>query len=299
VLTEAQLVMRKTMITGSDITAIVGADPSRGPFDCFVEKVEGWVRTPTGPMEGGMFLEPGVGDWYLFRHPGRRFVDAPGTIRHPTMERVGCTPDRLVAEEEQISESQAVSRTFDLSIKVPTPFGARFYGEPGTDDIPLHNLLQLQWELIPLRALDLVTTGYCELAAPIDGDLRVYQLKEDRELQEMLLDAGARFWKDHIEPKVPPPLDGSKVANQWLAKRFPTKTTALLEATLDDEVLGLELKEACAAYDVAEKRKELAKQRLKERIGENAGLLLSAGKCTWKTDKRGRKNFRHPFKNEE
>jgi putative phage-type endonuclease len=291
-LTDEQKAMRRTGCGGSDIAAILGVSPSRGPLDVYLSKEEGWEQPVTSVMELGNVYEPATAALYAQRTGAE--VAEPGTLRHCSIPIALCTPDRLAKFSDGGLRGYGIR---DLSIKVPWHYLGQ-WGESGTDEIPVPYLLQLQWETMILRSLNMITEHVHHLAAPIDGDLRIFEIEEDEEIQATCLDAAKRFWRDHVEPKKPPDLDGSGTATEWLKKRFKTSSGALLDATPQDEVLALELKEACQAHNSAEARKELAKQRLKERIGSDAGLRTADGVVSWKPTKKGNRVFRHPYSRE-
>lgn len=286
-LTEEQLALRRTGIGGSEIAAVAGLDPYRTALDVYLAKVEGWMEPLTAPMERGIFLEDGIANWYA--HRTGRALRAVGTIRHPRHPLMLCTPDRLAGPAPDTDETLEL----DLSIKAPGPYVREQWGDPGTDDVPQHYLVQEQWELAILRALwpDQVSST-AHLAAPIDGDLRVYVIREDVEIQEMLREAAERFWRDHVERREPPPIDGSPSCAAWLKRKFSRDTGPMLEASAEQDLLAVELQEAERAAAAADERVELAKNRLKAGIGEAAGLQGPFGRVTWKANKNNVRSFR-------
>ncbi len=287
-LSEEQLALRRTGVGGSEVGALLGVDPRSGPLDVYLAKKEGLVRESTPVMELGNFYEPATANLYAHR-TGAKLKEV-GTVAHPGIPFAICTPDRLASQTE--------GQWYDLSIKVPW-FYLGQWGDPGTDEVPMPYLLQLQWETFILRARgELGESRQHHLAAPIDGDLRVYVIEEDVEIQQRMLDVVAKFWRDHVLKSEPPPLDGTATATDWLKRRFRESSGEMLEATADDEVLTLELREACTGFSEAERRLDLVKNRLRERIGTNAGLRTVAGAITWRPTKKGNRVLRHPFSRE-
>lgn len=282
-LTAEQMEMRRTGMGGSEIGAVVGLNPYATPLDVYLAKVDGYEQPVSSAMERGIFLEAGVCAWYAHR-TGAELREV-GTIRHASRSIMLCTPDRLATKD-------GVTR--DLSIKVPGPNVREQWGEVWTDEIPLAYLVQLQWEDNILLSLGHDVSPEMHLAAPINGDLAVYTIRRDVELQGVLVEAGERFWRDHVEKKVPPPLDGSDSATAWLARRFPRSRGAMVTATAQDEVLAAEFLEARTATDAAELRQELMAQRLKERIGDADGIETTVGKFTWRSNKNGVRSFNPP-----
>lgn len=284
-LTEAQQEMRKTGCGGSEVAAIAGVDPYRTAWDVYVTKVDGWQQEDGPHLERGRFLEDGVARWYAHRGgwPSPSVLNEPGTLRHPREPLAICTPDRLVPFDGP-SHEPGVSRL--LSIKVPGPHVREQWGEPGTDDVPLPYLLQLQWEFGIVGehfSLDPVA----HLAAPIDGDLRVYAIRRDPEIFASLLDRVKAFWREHVLPKVPPPINGGDNAAAWLKNRFPRDRTPLLRASIEDEGLAIRLQGAELARDAAEEALGAVKNEMRQRIGDAQGIEGAFGRVTWKANRNG------------
>lgn len=284
-LTSEQKATRLTGTGGSEIAAIAGVNPWASAFDVYLAKVDGFEIEQNEAMERGTFLEDGVARWYAHRM-GAHFAPATGTIRHASNPYALCTPDRLVVFDN--------GREFlDLSIKVPGPtYGRESWGAAGTDDFPLMYLLQLQWELGILASRGFSLTEEHHLAAPIDGALRIYVVRRDPEVFADLLEINDAFWRNHIIPRIPPPMDGSDGAGRWLDRKFPRNREPLRAATLQESALVLALMEAEAKAEAAEGEREAAKNRLKASIGDGAGIEGAFGRVTWKANKHGVRSFK-------
>lgn len=285
-LTAEQQEMRRTGCGGSEVAAIAGVDVYRSAWDVYVSKVDGWQQEDGPHLERGRFLEDGVARWYGHRHDVAAMVEC-STQRHPTEPLALCTPDRLFPVRSDLFRL--------LSIKVPGPHVREQWGEPGTDDVPLPYLLQLQWEFGVYGAL-MALDPVAHLAAPIDGDLRVYAIRRDPEIFEQLLDRVKAFWRDHVEPRIPPPINGGDNAGAWLKNRFPRDRTPLLSATTDDDVLALRFMEAESAHDAAKDVLDAVKNEVRQRIGEAAGIEGAFGRITWKADKNGKRSLKAKWK---
>lgn len=286
-LSPEQKSVRLTGTGGSEIAAVAGVNPWSSAFDVYLAKVDGYEIEQNEAMERGTFLEDGVARWYAHR-TGARFAPETGTIRHASNPYALCTPDRLICATER---DRCVYR--DLSIKVPGPtYGRETWGEAGTDDVPTMYLLQLQWELGILGSLGFALTDEHHLAAPIDGALRIYRIRRDPEVFADLLEINDAFWKNHVLPRVPPPMDGSDGAGRWLDRKFPRNREPLRPATLHESALVLALMEAEEKSAAAKTEHEAAKNRLKESIGSAAGIEGPFGRVTWKANKHGVRSFK-------
>jgi predicted phage-related endonuclease len=275
-LTPEQLVMRREGIGGSEASAIVGENPYMSLIDVYNAKKDPNYSVPvTHHMERGIFYEPGTANWYAHR-TGAKLREV-GTVFHPKKSFVFCTPDRLATKDDE----------YDLSIKVPGPYALESWGEPGTDEAPEHAILQVNWEGIVLGPLYGIRRA--EIVAPIDGDLAVYPVRFDTELQEMMLEAAERFWKDYVVPGRPPPPDGSDRYTEWLKNKFPKERNreALLTADERAEQLIVRLKAAKEAAEQHETEAKKVRQELELIIGDSAGITGRAGYVYWRKNKDG------------
>ncbi len=277
--TPEQLEARRRGIGGSEISAVLGMDPFKGPLDVYLSKAEGYEQPDNPDMERGRFLEEGIARWYAHREQVRVVRELPTVFG--SLPNAFCTPDGFVELPSRLRR--------DVSIKAPR-FGLD-WGETGGQHVPLHYVLQLQWEDAILSTVD-TWDPVAHLVAFVEGDLRVYPITRDRELQGWMLDEARRWWVDHIEAKKPPPLDGSAGAAAWLRRRFPRDTKPVRAATLDEQTLLFELQARQAEVDAAEKAYATARQRVEEAIADGAGIEGAVGRVTWRADKNGKRSFR-------
>ena len=293
-LTEEQLVFRRTGIGGSEISAVVGMNPHKSPLDVYLSKRDGLVEDENPDMERGRFLEPGLAAWYAYRE-SRVLLDQVGSLRHPAHSFAICTPDYLTRPLGSSNEAPLL-----LSIKCPGPFARDNWGEPETDDVPAPALLQLQWEMLIVPAvMSGVHPHGADLAAMVDGDLRIYRIAANPEIQTMLLDGAYRFWRDHVLPGKPPPIDGSESAKQFLSRQHRHHRPEMIEASIDDLPLLVEAREAAAANDIASERHELARNKLRERIGDARGIKSSIGNVSWAANRHGTRSLRASWKKQQ
>ncbi len=288
---------RRKGIGGSEISAILGLDPFRGPLDVYLAKVEGHDSPDNPDMERGRFLEGAVADWYAHREGVSPSGNA-GVAWHPVTDFqtthpngiARCTPDRLIWLEPGVVR--------DLSIKAPRRGGDQWGEHSGSHRIPAYCATQLQWEDAVLTAANPGTLMHplMHLAALVDGELRIYHCERDTELQALLLTEAEKWWQKHVVGKVPPELDDGDGAKQWLRRRFPKDLQPVRAASLEEEVLLAQLSEAAKALAGAEKAYEIERRRTEEAIGEAGGIEGSAARVTWRaTGKNGTRRFLKSF----
>jgi putative phage-type endonuclease len=262
-----------------EIAAVLGLNPFMSAIDVWLAKVEGYQQPVNSNMERGTFLEDGVARWYAART--KTELRDVGTLRHPSMPHVGCTPDKLF--------NTAGARSRLLSIKVPGNWLSEEWGEPHAWQCPTYAYLQLQAEMAVCRALGLCDTDFAHLAAVLNGDLEVLTVPGDEQVQARLLEEAEAWWAKHVDTKTPPPLDGSESAKQWLRRRFPKSEKPVRVATAAEDLLALKLQEAEQAWTAVNKAYELARQPIEEAIGDAEGIEGPFGRITFRTDARGRR----------
>lgn len=278
-----QLARRLAGITATDVAAIVGVHPDRSAVNVWLEKrgeAPPWVETSR--TKWGDILEPSVRADYAERHNVR--VEEPGTLAHPDAEWMLATPDGVAYAPGGIEPLNG------LEIKAHTIRLAHMYGDPGTDEVPPHELCQCVWGM--------AVTGLTrwDLVAFIDNQPREFVIERDDEVIAYLTERAERFLVDNVRGGVPPDPDGSDAYDEWLKARWARNTEDLIDIGEDIEIFGFiergkALREQDAAID--DELQKLA-QLIKARIGDKAGLTWKdangkALKLTWKRNKPGKR----------
>lgn len=95
-------------------------------------------------------------------------------------------------------------------------------------------------------------------------------------------DIAARFWRDHIERKVPPPADGSDSARDALSRLYPHDRRPLLTAAGEQVYLLENYRAARRQRDSAQVRLDAMENRVRELIGDAAGIEWPGGRILWR-----------------
>lgn len=153
------------------------------------------------------------------------------------------------------------------------------WGDPGTSQMPRRYLAQCagymaltgleRWDLHRLR----FGMGRIETVT--------YTVYRDAELEGMLLDAAAKFVRDHLQPQKPPARVDIEDRQMELARLFPRDSGLMRKANPSEECLLETYREAIIEAKRAEVRKDLVETTLKERIGADKGLDGAAGKVSY------------------
>lgn len=267
--------MRRAGVTATDMAALTGHHPYRSPMDVYCDKngtapaFDGNERT-----KWGLLLEVPIRADYAERHGA--YVDVPGTLQHPEDEWAIATPDGAVYVGRTGPVGQADR---GLEIKCHTIFEAWRYGEPGTDEVPMHELLQCSWNM------HVTGLSRWDLVAFIDGQPRDYVIPRDQELIDMMREIAIRF-RRNLAQGIPPAADGTDGYDQYLRRTYPQHMSEGLIAIDPADRDMVALRNVTAELAKLQSTEETLKQALKTRIGEAAGLIWKEGgkdrKITWR-----------------
>lgn len=254
---------RMAGIGGSDAAAALGLSQWKTPYALYQEK-----RGELGPqpdnesMLWGRALEPVIRQQYAER-TGRTVHLPESILHHP---KIGF----MLANVDGVT-------TDDRLLEIKTARTAQDWGEPGTDEIPQAYLIQVQ------HYLSVTELPVADVAALIGGsDFRLYEVPADPELQQMIIDGEAEFWRRVQDGNPPEPVSYADVQ-----ARFGRRSTAAaVEADTDlrDYVRSLHaIKQQMAAL---KEHEEDFKTRIMLALGEADTLTFSGlTLATWKAAK--------------
>lgn len=267
----AWLAARRLGMTGTDIAAILGLNPWRRPIDIYCEKLGLTpAREANEAMWWGSYLEEGMARRYaeltklpkgeLLRgaaiakaFPKNRvqvFGHGPSAqvlIRHKSFSFLYATVDGLIP-----------SLKTGLELKTASDHTADEWGEQGTDQIPIHYLTQCA-HYLAIAEFDVWDVGaLIGMGARISGNLALYRVQRNRSLESEIIDAAVRFWRENVQKRIPPAMDGSEGWQSYLARKYAHATGRVLRATP-------RIYELAAQYRDAQKRRQEA---------EDAELLM-------------------------
>lgn len=203
---------RMTGVGGSDTPALLGLSTYKTALDVFMEKRG---LTPpaeeTQAMRWGKLLEPVVRQEYAER-TGRTVTLPLAMLRHEKYPFVIGHPDGLVVGEQRGYEGK-IARS------------GEGWGEQGTDQVPEAYLLQAQHYMV------LTAFPVWDLAVLVGNmDFRIYEIPADAELQGMIIEAAADFWKHVDADEAPEPDWESPLTLPALRKLYAGTNGMELEA---------------------------------------------------------------------
>jgi len=191
-------------IGGSDASVVLGLNKYKTPFELWLEKTGQVVpqEIQNDAAYFGTLLEDLVAKEFEKRS-GKKVRKRNVMFRHHHHEFLIANIDRFVVGEKAILECKTAS--------------AFLSKEWEGDEIPEAYIVQVQHYLGVLGPE--YKKGY--FAVLIGGQKFIWkEIERDDELIEMIFAAEIDFWKNHVEKNIPPALDGSSAAEQYLKERY-------------------------------------------------------------------------------
>jgi len=274
---EAWLAERRQLLTASDVAAVLGQDPRRGPLAVWADKVHGITSEENAPMRRGRRLEAAVAEEYseLTGRPAIAGDDPYRITRHPEIPWLGATLDRTTIG--CAATPAPASGPAPLQLKAVSGMKASEW----RDEPPTPYLIQVQ--------IEIACTGaeWGSLAALVGGLTVVWKdlIRHERFLAKALPRLEA-FWLQ-VRRREAPEADGSEGTTDALKTLYAEEDGETVE--LDDDAVGLADALDRHRRREAEERqhvRELA-NKLRRRIGSATfGALPDGSYLSLKTQER-------------
>lgn len=262
---------RTRHITGTDAAKLLGLSKFGDPFTVWLEKTgQAPKKEPSRKMIAGTRYQQAILDDYaletghVVQHVGANalYIGAGGLL--------AASLDGL---DQTLGYAPVDAKNVGYTAK------DEGWGEEGTDQIPPDYRCQL--------AAQMAVTGakLSRLAVLVGGwELKIYQMDRDLKLEEMILEAAGKFWREHVLTKIPPALGASEEAAEYLKAKYPVHTKgAVMESLPDDLPWRDYFKQAKEDAKDAERREEEAKNWFKARLQRHEAMFFPDGKkLTWK-----------------
>jgi putative phage-type endonuclease len=262
----AFLAARRLAITATDAGAILGVSPYATPLSVYLEKIgEPLAVEQTERMEmGNWFQRPIINLWakrerqeVVHGHPFT-FLHRDGTHIGATLDAWTVTPGVYPVDAKNIGWRTAE------------------WGAEKSDVIPLHIAAQLVIQMYVLgapRAYLPVLFGGNELVE--------YGMERDDAVEAEIVGRCEHFWRDYVEARVLPAVDGGPSWNAYLKRLFKKHTDVVVRATREQDDLAHQLQATLEQFQLAETECERLKNVLKLAIGENRAIEGPRFKATW------------------
>jgi len=249
----------------------------------------------------GRKLERAIIEGYAER-TGRAAVPFGLLVRNPRWPWLSCTPDGFTTDYEEARKKEpelvraiaalrrackdgrtparALIDAFEVLLEGWWPVQTKNVGAFMTSDwvngAPAHYRVQCQQEAM------LLGCGRTTAAALTGGNRLIYEdIALDPVDEERIVNLSRRFWFEHVEADVPPPVDASESTENTLKRRWPSSVEVAPEKI---RVLSWErlaeadeierIKAECKALD---ERRTLLENRAREEIAELECAVLPDG----------------------
>jgi len=275
-LTIEQKAVRQTGLGATDAAVVMGLSPYKTPYELWLEK--------TGRKDEEAILNDSrlrlrhAHEETIAREYAAQFdvklKRVNQTIYHKRLPFMLCHLDRVIIGQKKIVECKSSSG-----------FLRPAWGASGSDEAPIHYILQVQHQL--------ACSGYsdADIAALIDiDDYRIYPMPRNEKVIAKIEDACDRFWHEHVLADVPPA--ASNRAD--LKLMYPTNNGKFIGATSEIEMLICTIMARKENIKAIEADKECDEKQLIEFIADNDGIIDSEGKTivTFQANKNGTRTLR-------
>lgn len=267
------MIDRRRRIGSGDIAAIAGVSPYGTPLTVYHEKTtDALPEADSLAIRRGIRMEPVLAAMYEDAHGGP--LSPVDTLYWPGREFLSATPDRVTQDGRLVE------------LKTHSAHLRHTYGEPGTDQIPAHILVQVTWQILIARqtlSVDLQADVFAMFGF---DDYGTWYVEYDDDLAAMLEDRAERFWRSHVLQRVPPPATGHQAELRAISALFPRSTDA--EVKPNEDILSAvnELRLVRQTLAAAEAEERALKARIQQFMGSASVLALpDGGRITWREAK--------------
>lgn len=270
---------RRTYIGGSDVASILGVSPWKSKFALYQQKIGEWKEEITPQKERdfarGKMFEPVIMEMLIdeLEYRGHDVVVVDRNRRQKDKDI-----DFIAAEIDM--ELIVDGKMMNAEIKSVRPFMAKYWGEPGTDEIPIAYTAQcLHGQMVTHRDTTVV-------AALIGvDDLRVHFVNRDEEMINIIRNAEIEFW-NMVQNRIAP----DPVTIDDINRLYRCDSGQIMEADAELLTLCTELAHINEDLKSNDAHAETLKSRIKARMGEAALLMHNGQKLvSWKNNKESEK----------
>ncbi len=268
---------RANGIGGSEIAAVMGISPYESRFSLWHRK-QGLIAPveESEVMYWGKVHEPGIAARFAELHPW--LVQPMPTYTRRERPWQIANPDRQVYRTDRPNEL----------LEIKTARDDHGWGEPGTDDIPVHYRAQCLWYL------NVTGARVCHVAVLIAGsEYREYVIAYDQAEADLMVAAGAEFMRT-VKANERPDIDGHTATFSTI-KALPDG-----QDDIDIEVTAARRDRYFAALDAAkaaDEEKRAAAGLLLDQIGTGRRAVCDRRTVATRTVRDGRTHSLQPARN--
>jgi len=276
--------LRRAGVTASEIAVVMGLSKWDSPFNLYWSKLNGWSGEDSEIMSTGRHLEDAIAEWWMAeRDPLENLhAERAGLYAHSERPWELATPDRLLflACEGCDGAGWGVKLSTgytcqDCDARPPVAlleckwvaYSWDGWGEPGTDDIPVHYRAQALWQA------DVMGVEEVHIAALGPGGFRSYLVRRDENDLAVMRKAGEDFVRRLVEGD-PPPLDSHTATLGALKRLHPQVGEGSVEV---NPKLAEDYREARAARANADGWVAAVEAQIRSALGGEYQRAVSGG----------------------
>lgn len=275
-LTLEQKAIREKGIGATDVAVIMGLSPYKTPYELWLEKT---CRKQEEPIlnDSRLRLRHAHEETIAREYAAQREVKLKRvnqTVYHKKLPFMFCHLDRVIIGQKKIVECKSSSG-----------FMRPIWGENGSDEAPIHYILQVQHQLACTEYQD------ADIAALIDiDDYRIYPMPRNEKIITKIEDTCKNFWYEHVLKDVPP--EPSNRAD--LKLMYPSNNGKFIDSTLEIEMLINAIGYQKEKIKSIESEKDRQEKELIQFIADNDGIIDVEGKIlvTFQANKNGTRALR-------
>jgi putative phage-type endonuclease len=261
---------RRTGITASEIAVVLGISPWVSPWALWMQKRAAIADQPDNDaMRFGRRFEQAIVDEFLDRHPETFGLWSVGLCASRARPWQLATPDGLLTEQVY-NERGGFSQDVVAVVEAKTTDSWDDWGDDGTDEIPPYYRAQVLWQCDVVG----VNTAFVPVVAR-GKQYREYVVGLDAAARNdiRLMRARAEIF---IKQDDPPPLDGHASTTAGLKSMFGGDQLDDRGEVVIPKRVANRYAKARAALEVAEERKALVENEIRQRLG-NARVAVTPG----------------------
>jgi len=268
-------------IGGSTIAGILGLSRWASPHSIYLDLIGELPEKDKSVFERGKRLEPVVAKMFEAAHTDCD-IHKIGTVTDGEEPFLIANIDRVVLDKNHIHNDYVLEiKTADI-----TKFGE--WGEEGTDEIPVEYLCQCLWYCGMLGLPECyIAVGFVKSGTSQICGYKEYKVVADNSMFDKMKQAAVRFWKEHVEKRVPPEITTADESTAtYYKRRYPNHSPDKWAGSDErlDEVAQRYLVES-AELKEKERTVETLKLKLIAAIGENEGIRTASGNFTYRASK--------------
>lgn len=267
---------RRAHLGASQVPAALGVSPFTTPIELWQEYA-GLVTRPAqlGPAARlGHALESGVAE--VAAEILGVEIRKGHTLEDPRETWRVATPDFFTTDDATLQ-----IKTSGLTSRAPAGVLDE-WGEPGSDEVPVHVAVQVQVEMSIARATRIAQADHAYVAALLPGrGVQTYLVPFDSDVAQAIADKTRAFWS-LVQSGTPPDPDESEAFGVYLSRRFPSPSGRWLEPTEAVENNVRAYLDARRRAEEAERDMRAARNQITMSIGDAQGYRGEGWSADWR-----------------